>query len=103
MPIIAADSHIRLAAPETNEGVAMLRRGYSFTDGIDATTGELDAGLFFIAFQQDPRTAFIPIQRRLSAQDSLMEYLRHTGSGLYAVPPGINGAGGYLGQALFEG
>ncbi len=33
---------------------ALLRRGYSFADGVDPTTGELDAGLFFICFQKDP-------------------------------------------------
>lgn len=49
-PVIAADAHIRLAAPSTNDGERILRRGYSFTDGIDPATGELDAGLFFIPF-----------------------------------------------------
>ena len=39
----------------TNGGVAILRRGYSFTDGLDDRLGQLDAGLFFIAFQRDPR------------------------------------------------
>ena len=28
-------------------------RSFSFTDGIDPTTGELDAGLFFIRHQRD--------------------------------------------------
>ena len=56
-----------------------------------ATTrsGRLDAGLFFLAFVRDPRTHFIPMQTSLSSNDALMEYLTHTGSGLFAVPPGI--------------
>ena len=66
----------------------LLRRGYNFTDGNDAL-GRLDAGLFFLAFVRDPRTHFIPMQTTLSSQDTLMEYLTHTGSGLFAVPPGI--------------
>ena len=66
----------------------MLRRGYNFTDGNDAL-GRLDAGLFFVAFVRDPRTHFIPMQDALSRDDALMEYLAHTGSGLYAVPPGV--------------
>ena len=37
----------------------ILRRGYSFTDGIDPATGQLDAGLFFIAFQRDPHAQFV--------------------------------------------
>ena len=54
-PVIPLHAHIRLASPDTNAGVRLLRRGYSFTDGIDPGTGELDAGLFFICFQRDPR------------------------------------------------
>jgi deferrochelatase/peroxidase EfeB len=87
-PVIAADAHIRLAAPATNGGERILRRGYSFTDGIDPRTGELDAGLFFICFQRDPARQFVAIQRRLAAADALGEYIRHTGSAVFACPPG---------------
>lgn len=87
-PLIATNSHVRLAHPDQNDGVRMLRRGYNFTDGNDAL-GRLDAGLFFLAFVRDPRTHYVPMQNRLSAQDGLMEYLQHTGSGLFAVPPGV--------------
>jgi deferrochelatase/peroxidase EfeB len=99
-PVIPTDAHIRLAAPSANNGVSILRRGYSFTDGIDPTTGELDAGLFFIAFQRDPRSGFIAIQHRLSGADALNEYIRHTGSGIFACPPGI-AEGDFLGSGLF--
>ena len=51
-----ADAHIRLAAPARTTAPRLLRRGYSFTDGIDPVTNQLDAGLFFIAYQRDPRT-----------------------------------------------
>jgi len=87
-PLIAVDSHVRLAHPSENQGVRMLRRGYNFTDGNDSL-GRLDAGLFFLAFVKDPRTHYIPMQSALSSHDSLMEYLTHTASGLYAVPPGV--------------
>jgi deferrochelatase/peroxidase EfeB len=33
-PVIARDAHIRLASFEHNGGTRILRRGYSFTDGI---------------------------------------------------------------------
>jgi deferrochelatase/peroxidase EfeB len=99
--VIPLDAHIRLASPVTNNGEKILRRGYSYTDGIDASTGLLDAGLFFIAYQKDPRKQFVPIQRRLGANDSLNEYIRHTGSGLFAVPPGLTGPGDWWGKALF--
>jgi deferrochelatase/peroxidase EfeB len=97
--VIATNAHIRLAAPTTNNGKHLLRRGYSFTDGIDPVTNQLDAGLFFIAYQRDPREQFIPIQQQL-ATDALNEYIRHTASGIYACPPGID-TGGYIGEGLF--
>ena len=77
----------------------MLRRGYNFVDGSNGL-GRLDAGLFFIAYVIDPRTHFIPIQTKLGLGDGLSEYLQHTGSALFAVPPGI-AEGEYVGQALF--
>lgn len=86
--VIAEDAHIRLAAPASNDGERILRRGYSFSDGIVQRTGELDAGLFFICFQRDPASQFVAIQRRLSGIDALNEYIRHTGSAVFACPPG---------------
>jgi deferrochelatase/peroxidase EfeB len=100
-PVIPADAHIRLAAPSANNGIRILRRGYSFSDGVDTATGELDAGLFFIAYQRDPRRQFVPLQRRLGHEDALNEYIKHVGSGIFAVLPGVP-PGGYLGQGLFE-
>ena len=99
MLVIPADGHIRLSAPAANSGAMLLRRGYSFTDGIDPVTGELDAGLFFICFQRDPREQFVPIQRLLAENDALNEYIKHVGSGVFAIPPGIE-AGGYVGEGL---
>jgi deferrochelatase/peroxidase EfeB len=66
-----------------------------------ADSGELDAGLFFIAFQRDPRTQFVPLQRKLSENDALNEYIQHVSSGLYACPPGVSSSGDYWGSALF--
>ncbi|MCP1415085.1 iron uptake transporter deferrochelatase/peroxidase subunit [Paenarthrobacter sp. A20] len=99
-PLIPMDSHMRLAHPDQNAGVRMLRRGYNFTDGSDGL-GHLDAGLFFIAFVKDPRTHYVPMQLALAKGDTLsVEYLKHTGSGLFAVPPGVQ-AGGFIGEGLF--
>ena len=98
--VIDLNAHIRLAAPVTNGGEKILRRGYSYTDGIDQQTGLLDAGLFFIAFQKDPRKQFVPIQTRLGQHDNLNEYIRHTSSALFAVPPGLTGPGDYYGKSL---
>ena len=89
--LIPDNAHIRVAAPATNDGQAILRRGYSFADGVDPESGELDAGLFFICFQKDPRRQFIPIQSRLAGNDALADYVVHTGGGIYACPPGVDG------------
>jgi deferrochelatase/peroxidase EfeB len=99
-PVIDVDAHIRLANPASGAGERILRRGYSYTDGIDPVTGLLDAGLFFIAYQRDPRHGFVPIQGRLAASDALNEYIRHTGSALFACPPGLD-QDGWWGEALF--
>jgi deferrochelatase/peroxidase EfeB len=100
VPMIASDAHIRLAAAESVKGARILRRGYNFTDGTDGL-GHLDAGLFFICFNRDPRTQFVPMQQALSTKDKMMEYLEHTGSGLFACPPGV-GERGYWGESLFR-
>jgi deferrochelatase/peroxidase EfeB len=99
-PVIAMDAHVRLAAPENNDGRAMLRRGYSFTDGVDPASGELDAGLFFLAFMRDPRV-FVHLQNRLGTLDALNEYIEHVGSGLFACPGGVRGPGDHWGRGLF--
>lgn len=100
-PVLAKmkpDAHVRLAHPDANGGARILRRGYSFTDGSDGL-GRLEAGLFFIAFQRDPRPGFIRVQNSL-ATDALNEYIQHVGSGVYACPPGVK-KGGYWGDTLF--
>jgi deferrochelatase/peroxidase EfeB len=100
-PAIPMDAHMRLAAHENNNGVRILRRGYSYTDGMFSDSGELNAGLFFIAFQKDPRSQFVPLQRKLAANDALNEYIEHVGSGLFACPPGVSSPGDFWGSALF--
>jgi deferrochelatase/peroxidase EfeB len=96
---IPADSHIRLASFEHNRGIRILRRGYSFTDGIDPQTGTLLGGLFFIAFMKDPGQ-FSTLQRAL-AGDALNEYIHHTGSAVFACPPGIR-PGQHWGDGLLR-
>ena len=97
-PLIPRDAHVRLASSRENGGARILRRGYSFTDGVDESLGELEAGLFFISFQRNPEQ-FVAIQRRLGSLDALNEYIKHVGSALFAVPPGA-APGGYVGEGL---
>ncbi len=95
---LPATSHVRLAHPSQHGGARLLRRGYNFVDGSDGL-GHLDAGLFFLAYQRDPRRGFVPIQTELARHDAMNEYVRHTGSSLWAVPPGV-GPGGWWGDTL---
>ena len=99
-PLVATDAHVRLVHPDHNKGVQMLRRGYNFVDGSNGL-GRMDAGLFFLAYVRDPRTHFIPMQTKLGLQDGMSEYIQHTGSALFAVPPGVQ-PGQYIGQGLFD-
>jgi deferrochelatase/peroxidase EfeB len=97
-PTIPADAHVRLASPSAG-GERILRRGYSFTDGVDESVAELEAGLFFICFQRDPARQFVAIQRRLGATDALNEYIKHVGSAVFAIPSGAR-EGSYVGEGL---
>ncbi|MED5813827.1 iron uptake transporter deferrochelatase/peroxidase subunit [Mycolicibacterium sp. 050232] len=102
-PKIDVDAHVRLASAEHLGGIEILRRGYNFTDGSDGF-GHLDAGLFFIAFVRSPEKQFIPMQRELARKDALNEYITHTGTAIFACPPGLRDgdASGYWGSTLFE-
>ncbi|MCX4433399.1 MULTISPECIES: iron uptake transporter deferrochelatase/peroxidase subunit [Streptomyces] len=95
------DAHVRLAHPDSNDGVTLLRRGYSFTDGTDGL-GRLEAGLFFLAYQRDVRKGFIPVQRSLARSDALNEYIQHVSSAVFAVPPGVLDKDDWWGRALFS-
>lgn len=94
---IDQQAHVRLAHPDFNGGIRILRRGYNFVDGNDEL-GRLNAGLFFISFQRSPEQ-FITIQKHL-ARDAMGEYVKHVGSAIFAVPPGIR-AGQSIGHSLF--
>jgi deferrochelatase/peroxidase EfeB len=100
MPVIPMSAHIRVAAPETNHGVRILRRGYSYADGADPATGEMDAGLFFICFVRDPARQFVALQGHLSTSDALNDYTVHTASAVFAIPPGV-APGGFVAEGLF--
>lgn len=100
LPVIAANAHARITAPEANQGAALLRRPFSFHDGF-RDDGAPDAGLLFICWQADPLRAFTAIQRKLDRGDALSPFLRHEASGLFAVPPAAT-EGGYVAQPLLE-
>lgn len=105
-PLIPADAHVRLASPQENWGQMLLRRSYSYDDGVGLPVGAvgdggLDAGLFFVAYQQNPRLAAIPMLAKLSRGDALRRFTVHTASAVAALPPGPAGPGHWIGERLF--
>ncbi|MET7345944.1 iron uptake transporter deferrochelatase/peroxidase subunit [Streptomyces sp. NPDC087866] len=98
--LIPDNAHARISSPERNSGAAMLRRPFSYHDGI-SSDGTPDAGLLFICWQADPLRGFVPVQRKLDRGDALSPFLRHESSGLFAVPGGASD-GEYVGQRLLE-
>ncbi|MCX5398204.1 iron uptake transporter deferrochelatase/peroxidase subunit [Streptomyces sp. NBC_00102] len=99
-PMIPSNAHARISSPEKNGGAAMLRRPFSYHDGIDPD-GTPDAGLLFVCWQADPFRGFVPVQRKLDRGDALSPFIRHESSGVYAVPGGA-ADGEYVGQRLLE-
>ncbi|WP_367322047.1 iron uptake transporter deferrochelatase/peroxidase subunit [Streptomyces sp. HUAS ZL42] len=99
--VVPINAHARITRPDQNGGAAMLRRPFSYHDGIDAD-GTPDAGLLFICWQADPLRGFVTVQRKLDRGDALSKYIRHEASGLFAVPGGAKD-GEYVGQGLLEG
>ncbi|MFB6848351.1 iron uptake transporter deferrochelatase/peroxidase subunit [Streptomyces sp. NPDC056373] len=99
--VVPINAHARITRPDQNGGAAMLRRPFSFHDGIDPD-GVPDAGLLFICWQADPLRGFVPVQRKLDRGDALSQFIRHESSGLFAVPGGA-AEGEYVGQKLLEG
>jgi deferrochelatase/peroxidase EfeB len=108
--IIPETAHVRVANASTNDGAQILRRGYSYNDGVSFVAErwppwhqgmEYDSGLLFVCYQTDPRTAFIPMFDRMSKMDMLNQFATHTGGGIFACPGGVV-KGEYIGQRLFE-
>ena len=85
MDLLPEDSHVRLAK-EVDKPI--YRRSYSYSDGIDESTGQFDTGLLFLSFQKDP-DSFVKVLTNLGAQDKMNEYVTHIGSGLFACFGGV--------------
>ncbi len=109
-PLIAMTAHARLGAAATNGGALIVRRAYSYNDGLTFLAERwppwrqgmmYDAGLHFLCYQRDPRTGFVAIFDTMAKIDALNQFTTHVGSALFAVPPGV-APGEFIGQRLFE-
>jgi deferrochelatase/peroxidase EfeB len=97
---IPLNAHIRLANPRTDATASerILRRGYNYHRGIDEA-GDLDQGLMFIAFNQNPPRQFATIQNRLTPEP-MVDYITPVGGGYFFAPPGTRGASDWVGSGL---
>nr|MBA3523376.1 Dyp-type peroxidase [Geodermatophilaceae bacterium] len=93
---IPLDAHIRLANPRDGSPALMLRRGASYSRGVDAS-GQLDQGLAFLSYQRS-LSVFLATSERLKGEP-LEEYIRPEGGGFFFTLPGP-GRDGWLGQSL---
>ncbi|WP_421383216.1 iron uptake transporter deferrochelatase/peroxidase subunit [Bacillus salacetis] len=96
-PVVPVNSHVALAKQVKDR---ILRRSFSYSDGIHSKTGTFDAGLLFMSFQKNP-SQFINIQNSFGRVDKLNEYITHRGSALFACFPGVK-KGSFLGAELFK-
>ena len=94
------NAHIRTANPRkpSTEANLILRRPFNYSNGV-ASSGQIDQGLLFIAYQADLEKGFITVQNRLNGEP-LEEYIKPVGGGYFFVLPGVQKPSGYLGQEL---
>ena len=102
-PVIGEFSHMRRAnGIDEGEHQEIFRRPYNYDvappPGSDSVS---EAGQVFVSFQADLNGQFLPIQRRLDAQDLLNQWTTPIGSAVFAIPPGC-AEGDYVGRSVLE-
>ena len=98
-PAIDPVAHIRLASPERSTASGSCAAATTSPTAPTASATSTPA-CSSSRSSATPHRQFVPMQRALAAKDEMMEYIEHTGSALFACPPGV-AEGGYWGEQLF--
>jgi deferrochelatase/peroxidase EfeB len=97
---IPLSAHIRIANPRTpaTADQRMIRRSYNYDRGVDEA-GDLDCGLIFTAYNQNPHRQFETIQVRLE-NEPMIDYITPVGGGYFFAPRGARGPSDWVGSGL---
>ncbi len=98
----ARGSHATVARDAAFATGQILRRPYSYADGILPGTGQVDAGLIFLAYQRSVPGQFVPMQTRLAEHDALGDYATAIGSAVFAIAPASRHARDWVGGVLLD-
>jgi deferrochelatase/peroxidase EfeB len=97
---IPLDAHMRLANPRTPDTAdqRVIRRSYSYNLGVDEA-GDIDCGLLFTLYNQNPRRQFEAIQQRLEVEP-MVDYITPVGGGYFFAPRAAAGPSDWVGSGL---
>jgi deferrochelatase/peroxidase EfeB len=97
---IPLDAHMRLANPRTADTAdqRVMRRSYSYNLGFDEA-GDIDCGLHFTLYNQNPKRQFETIQQRLEVEP-MVDYITPIGGGYFFAPRAAAGPSDWVGSGL---
>ncbi|WP_296630931.1 Dyp-type peroxidase [Rhodoluna sp.] len=99
LKVIPEFAHIRRAASQNLDEI-FFRRPFNY-QVLDASAGQLEAGLLWTAYARDLSKQYLPVQRRLAQFDLLNKWTTPIGSATFAIARGID-PGEIIAEELFS-